>query len=204
MSKSLNLVWPQHAYLLAFFAARTPAEPFVVAATQNPIEQEGTYPLPEAQLDRFMLSLYLDYPQKSEKMEVVRRTTYRTVPTLSAAVSREENLDVQKLVRAVPVSDHVMSYAVDIAAATRSSLDGAPQAARDYIECGAGPRASQYLVLGAKALAMLDGRTAPQASDVREIAASVLLIFLKPVTKCSAPGRTGGGCAAWSSSSTIL
>ena len=149
-------------------------EPFVVVATQNPIEQEGTYPLPAAQLDRFMLSLYLDYPTKADEVEVVRRTTYGETPTLAAAVSREEILDVQRLVRAVPVSDHVMNYAVDIAAATRSSRDGAPQAARDFIEWGAGPRASQFLVLGAKALALLDGRAAPETHDVRAIAGSVL------------------------------
>jgi MoxR-like ATPase len=149
-------------------------EPFVVIATQNPIEQEGTYPLPEAQLDRFMLSLYLDYPQKADEMEIVTRTTSGEMSPLTPMVTQEEILEVQKLVRAVPVSEHVKSYAVDIAAATRPSAPGATPAARDYIEWGAGPRASQYLVLGAKALALLDGRAAPEASDVRDIAMSVL------------------------------
>ena len=149
-------------------------EPFVVVATQNPIEQEGTYPLPEAQLDRFMLSLYLDYPDRTEEMEIVRRTTYGETPALSAVVTRDELLAVQRLVRAVPVSDHVLSYAVDIATATRASKPDAPAAAREFIEWGAGPRASQYLVLGAKTLALLDGRTTPETADVRAIAAAVL------------------------------
>jgi MoxR-like ATPase len=149
-------------------------DPFTVVATQNPIEQEGTYPLPEAQLDRFMLSLYLDYPAKADEIAIVERTTFGEMPALEPVVSREEILRVQELVRAVPVSAHVLSYAVDIAASTRPALAGAPQAAREYVEWGAGPRASQYLVLGAKALALLDGRATPEASDVRAIASSVL------------------------------
>ena len=154
--------------------SRALPDPFVVVATQNPIEQEGTYPLPEAQLDRFMLSLYLDYPAKADEVEIVRRTTIGDVPALSAVVTHDEILAVQRLVRAVPVSDHVLGYAVDVAAATRSSQAGALQAAKDYVEWGAGPRASQYLVLGAKALALIDGRTTPEAADVRAIAGSVL------------------------------
>ncbi len=149
-------------------------EPFVVVATQNPIEQEGTYPLPEAQLDRFMLSLYLDYPARAEEVEIVRRTTFGEVPALSTVVMREEILAVQRLVRAVPVSDHVMSYAVDIAAATRASRPDASPAAREFIEWGAGPRASQYLVLAAKTLALLDGRTTPETDDLRAVAGAVL------------------------------
>jgi len=148
--------------------------PFLVVATQNPIEQEGTYPLPEAQLDRFMFSLHLDYPAKEDEMEIVRRTTLQELPTLTPTVSVEEILAAQRLVLAAPVSEHVLDYAVELAAATRPNRPGAPQVARDYIEWGAGPRASQYLILGAKALALLDGRVTPETADVRAVAHSVL------------------------------
>lgn len=153
--------------------SRSLPDPFLVVATQNPIEQEGTYPLPEAQLDRFMFSLNLDYPTKSEEMEIVRRTTLRSLPTLTPTVSAEELLRVQQLVLAAPVSDHVIDYAVSLAAATRPS-PSAPQATREFVEWGAGPRASQYLVLGAKALALLDGRISPETEDVRQVALPVL------------------------------
>jgi MoxR-like ATPase len=149
-------------------------DPFMVVATQNPIEQEGTYPLPEAQLDRFMFSLYLDYPGKADEMEIVKRTTFLEVPELTPTVTQEEVLQVQKLVRAAPVSEHVIDYAVELASATRASrADGLPLA-KEFIEWGAGPRASQYLVLGAKALALLDGRLSPEVRDVKEVAPAVL------------------------------
>jgi MoxR-like ATPase len=149
-------------------------DPFLVVATQNPIEQEGTYPLPEAQLDRFMFSLYLDYPKKSEEMEIVKRTTIQSLPRLAPCVTVEEIREVQELVRAAPVSDHVIEYAINLVAATRSKKPEAAQSARDYIEWGAGPRASQYLILGAKALALLKGKVTPEAADVREVAFPVL------------------------------
>ncbi len=149
-------------------------DPFLVVATQNPIEQEGTYPLPEAQLDRFMFSLYLDYPRKDEEMEVVRRTTLMELPTLQPSVTLEEILQAQQLVLAAPVSDHIIDYAVELVAATRPNRVGALQPARDYIEWGAGPRASQYLVLGAKALALLKGKLTPEIEEVREVAFPVL------------------------------
>ncbi len=149
-------------------------DPFLVVATQNPIEQEGTYPLPEAQLDRFMFSLYLDYPRKDEEMEVVRRTTLMELPTLEPSVTLEEILQAQQLVLAAPVSDHIIDYAVELVAATRPNRVGALQPARDYIEWGAGPRASQYLVLGAKALALLKGKLTPEIEEVREVAFPVL------------------------------
>jgi MoxR-like ATPase len=149
-------------------------DPFLVVATQNPIEQEGTYPLPEAQLDRFMFSLYLSYPAKSEEIEIVKRTTLRELPTLTPSVSAEDLLRVQQLVLAAPVSDHVIDFAVSLAAATRPGNPEAPQLARDYVEWGAGPRASQYLILGAKAMALLDGRISPETADVREVALPVL------------------------------
>jgi MoxR-like ATPase len=149
-------------------------DPFLVVATQNPIEQEGTYPLPEAQLDRFMFSLHLDYPDKNEEIEIVKRTTLREMPTLKPTVSGDDLLRVQRLVLAAPVSDHVIDYAVSLAAATRPTDSSAPQMVQDYVEWGAGPRASQYLVLGAKALALLDGRITPETADVREVAMHVL------------------------------
>jgi MoxR-like ATPase len=154
--------------------SRALPDPFLVVATQNPIEQEGTYPLPEAQLDRFMFSLYLNYPAKDEEMEIVKRTTLRELPTLKPSVSAEDLLRVQQLVLAAPVSDHVIDYAVSLAAATRPGNPEASQLARDYVEWGAGPRASQYLILGAKALALLEGRISPETADVREVALPVL------------------------------
>ena len=149
-------------------------DPFLVVATQNPIEQEGTYPLPEAQLDRFMFSLTLDYPATSEEVEIVRRTTLRVQEKLQSVVSIEDIRGVQELVLAAPVSDHVIEYAVALATATRPGAEGAPQITRDFVEWGAGPRASQYLVLGAKAVALLDGRVAAETADVRAVAQSVL------------------------------
>ena len=148
--------------------------PFLVVATQNPIEQEGTYPLPEAQLDRFMFSLTLDYPEASEEVEIVRRTTLRVQEQLQAVVSVEDIRAVQALVLAAPVSDHVIEYAVALATATRPGLPTAPQVTREFVEWGAGPRASQYLVLGAKAIALLDGRVAAETADVRAVAQPVL------------------------------
>jgi len=149
-------------------------EPFVVIATQNPIEQEGTYPLPEAQLDRFMFSLTLDYPAKSEEAEIVRRTTMQEPVRLSPVATREEILQVQRFVLMAPVSDHVIDYAVDLASATRPQLPDAPALVRELVEWGAGPRASQYLILGAKALALLNGKLTPETQDVREVAEAVL------------------------------
>jgi len=154
--------------------SRALPDPFLVVATQNPIEQEGTYPLPEAQLDRFMFSLCLDYPAKSEEMEIVKRTTLRETPALMPTVSADDLLRVQRLVLAAPVSDHVIDYAVSLAVATRPGNAESPQAAHDFVEWGAGPRASQYLILGAKALALLNGKISPETSEVREVAMHVL------------------------------
>jgi MoxR-like ATPase len=154
--------------------SRALPDPFLVVATQNPIEQEGTYPLPEAQLDRFMFSLFLDYPGREEEREIVKRTTFPEKTAIVPTVSGEALLRVQQLVLAAPVSDHVIDYAVALAAATRPGNGDSPQAARDYVEWGAGPRASQYLILGAKALALLSGRLTPETADVREVALPVL------------------------------
>ena len=148
--------------------------PFLVVATQNPIEQEGTYPLPEAQLDRFMFSLNLDYPAHDEEVEIVRRTTLRVAEKLTSVASLQDILDVQDLVLAAPVSDHVIDYAVRLAESTRPANAAAPQITKDFVEWGAGPRASQYLILGAKAIALLKGKLAPETEDVREVALPVL------------------------------
>jgi MoxR-like ATPase len=150
------------------------SEPFFVLATQNPIEQEGTYPLPEAQLDRFMFNTFVDYPSEDEELEVVRRTTAdietEIVPTLSA----EDILAMQKIVRRVPVAEHVARYAMQLARLTRPQQDGALDFIRDFVTWGAGPRASQYLVLGAKARAVLRGRFYASCEDVRAVAYPVL------------------------------
>ncbi len=163
----------EHRVTIAGISRPLP-NPFLVVATQNPIEQEGTYPLPEAQLDRFMFSLNLDYPSHEDEVEIVRRTTLRLSETLSPVVSLEEILAVQQLVLATPVSDHVIDYAVRLSAATRPSHPGAPPLTRDFVEWGAGPRASQYLILGAKALALLKGKLTPETEEVREVALPVL------------------------------
>ena len=149
-------------------------EPFFVLATQNPIEQEGTYPLPEAQLDRFMLNLWLDYPAFDQEVEVVRSTTSAHRPTVEPVMGAEEMLGYQEFVRQVPVADNVIEYAVSLVSRTRPGREGAPDFVTNYLSYGAGPRASQYLILGAKALAALDGRLTPLIDDVRRIAVPVL------------------------------
>ncbi len=163
-------------------------DPFLVVATQNPIEHEGTYPLPEAQLDRFMFSLDLDYPSRTEEIEIVRRTTIGESKSLTAVVTGEDILAIQRLIRAMPVSDHILGYAIDLTAATRPKRPGAGKTAESYIEWGAGPRASQYLILGAKALALMDGRAAPEAADVRRIAPQVLAHRIVPNYRATGEG----------------
>jgi len=149
-------------------------EPFFVLATQNPIEQEGTYPLPEAQLDRFMLNLWLDYPSFGDEVDIVRRTTSQQHADVRHVVSATDIASFQELVRQVPVADNVIEFAVRLTSKTRPSEDGAPKIVKDYLSWGAGPRASQYLILGAKAVALLDGRLTPVINDVQEIAVPVL------------------------------
>ncbi|HAY35971.1 MAG TPA: AAA family ATPase [Bacteroidetes bacterium] len=149
-------------------------EPFFVLATQNPIEQEGTYPLPEAQLDRFMFNLWLDYPTFDQEVEVVRQTTSATKPQLNHIMSAADIHRYQHLVRQIPVADNVIEYAVKLVGQTRPDGDLAPQFIKDYLSYGAGPRASQYLILGAKATAALDGRLTPDIKDVHKIAVPVL------------------------------
>ena len=149
-------------------------EPFFVLATQNPIEQEGTYPLPEAQLDRFIFNLWIDYPSEEEEKEIVRTTTSSYAAQVEPVLDAAEIVDLQNLIRKVPAADHVIDFAVRLARSTRPGGAGTPQNVSDQVSWGAGPRASQYLILGAKARAVLDGRYAASVEDVRSIAVPVL------------------------------
>jgi len=149
-------------------------EPFFVLATQNPIEQEGTYPLPEAQLDRFMFNIKIDYPDHEEEVAIVKSTTSGIDNELNIIIDRGELLLYQDLVRRVPIADNVIEFAVDLVSKTRPQSDKAFAAVSGWIEWGAGPRASQYLVLGAKAKAVLDGRPAPEIDDIKAMARPVL------------------------------
>ena len=149
-------------------------EPFFVLATQNPIEQEGTYPLPEAQLDRFMFNLWLDYPSFEEEVKVVQTTTSQYKAELKKVLNAEEIINFQKLVRKVPVADNVIEFAVNIANKTRPSNENSPQFIKDWIKWGAGPRASQYLILGAKTRAVIQGRYTPNIDDVKSVMLPVL------------------------------
>jgi MoxR-like ATPase len=149
-------------------------EPFFVLATQNPIEQEGTYPLPEAQLDRFMFNTFVDYPDEEEELEIIRRTTSDVAATVAPTLKGDEIVELQRIVRRVPVADHVARYALQLARLTRPKADHAPGFIREYVNWGAGPRASQYLVLGAKARAVLYGRFYAGTEDIRAVAYPVL------------------------------
>jgi MoxR-like ATPase len=148
--------------------------PFFVLATQNPIEQEGTYPLPEAQLDRFMFNLRIDYPKRSEEIDIVKATTSINHIELNHVINLEELIAFQQLVKNVPVADNVIEYAVDIVGKTRMADERAPKFVKDWLEWGAGPRASSYLILGAKSKAVLEGRTTPDIADVIDMIKPVL------------------------------
>ena len=149
-------------------------EPFFVLATQNPIEQEGTYPLPEAQLDRFMFNLMLDYPTYEEEIDIVKNTTAAKDVKVNAVLSPEEIVYFQQLVRRVPVPDNVYEYAVNLVAKTRPGTEKAHEWANRYLSWGAGPRASQYLIIGAKANALLSGKYSPDIEDVQRVAVPIL------------------------------
>ena len=149
-------------------------EPFFVLATQNPIEQEGTYPLPEAQLDRFMFNLWIGYPSRNEEIEIVKRTTGDDDIILGRILNSEDIIALQSLTRKIPAADDVVSYAVDLVRKTRPEEDISPDYIREWIKWGAGPRASQYLILGAKSRAALDGRFVPSKEDVNSVAMLVL------------------------------
>ena len=150
------------------------SEPFFVLATQNPIEQEGTYPLPEAQLDRFMFNLMLDYPSYEEEIAVVKNTTAAVNNRVEAVMSADEILYFQQLVRRVPVPDNVYEYAVNLVSKTRPNTERAHEWANKYLSWGAGPRASQYLIIGAKANALMNGKFSPDIEDVKKVAVPVL------------------------------
>jgi MoxR-like ATPase len=166
------------------------AEPFFVLATQNPIEQEGTYPLPEAQLDRFMFNVHVDYPDEDEELEIVRRTTADLEPTVTPTLDAEEIATLTRIVRRVPIADHVARYALKLARLTRTGRDNTPDFVREYVMWGAGPRASQYLVLGAKARAVLHGRYFVSQDDVRAVALPVLRHRIRTTFNADAEGVT--------------
>jgi len=166
--------------------------PFLVFATQNPIEQEGTYPLPEAQLDRFMFSLWMDYPSVEEEEEIVFATTDERVETPEPVSNIDEVREFQALVRRVPVSRHIVKYAVALARATRPHTGIAMKFVNDYVSWGAGPRASQHMILGAKALAILDGVPAVTAAHIREIAPLVLRHRVMPNYNAAGEGIDAG------------
>jgi MoxR-like ATPase len=149
-------------------------KPFFVLATQNPIEQEGTYPLPEAQLDRFMLNLWLDYPSFSDEVQIVKSTTSMYDATVKHVLSSADVVEFQNLVRSVPVADNVIEYAVKLADSTRPTSSSAPPYIKNWIRWGAGPRASQYLIIGAKARAVLHGEFTPDIDDVKAMSGPVL------------------------------
>jgi MoxR-like ATPase len=163
-------------------------EPFFVLATQNPIEQEGTYPLPEAQLDRFMFNLWLDYPSQPEEVEIVRTTTSQFAPTVNRVLGGAEIFHYQDLVRRVPVAENVIEYAVRLVTKSRPKLDSAPPFIKQWLSWGAGPRASQYLILGAKTRAILSGRHTPDINDVQQMARPVLRHRLLPNFNAEADG----------------
>ncbi len=149
-------------------------EPFFVLATQNPIEQEGTYPLPEAQLDRFMFNVVVNYPTAAEELMILKQTTGNQKPQLEAALTGRQILALQEVVRKVPVAEHVFVYARDLVRATRPVEETAPKFIKEYLSWGAGPRAGQFLILGAKARAILEGRFHVSTEDIKSVAHAVL------------------------------
>lgn len=164
--------------------------PFFVLATQNPIEQEGTYPLPEAQLDRFMFNIWVDYPTFNEEMAIVRSTTSDSKTELKQILTGEQISKYQELVRRVPVTDNVLEYAVKLVGKTRFNSELAPQITKDYITWGAGPRASQYLIIGAKCHALLNGKFSPDIEDVKAVAKPILRHRLVRNYRAEAEGYT--------------
>ncbi len=148
--------------------------PFFVLATQNPIEQEGTYPLPEAQLDRFMFNVWVDYPSFEEEVNIVKSTTGNNSVQLKSILSGEEIIYFQNLIRKIPVNDNVVEYAVTLASKTRPNNESSPEVTKNFLSWGAGPRASQYLIIGAKCHAALNGKFSPDIEDVQAVALPIL------------------------------
>ena len=163
-------------------------EPFFVLATQNPIEQEGTYPLPEAQLDRFMFHLNINYPSIDEEVSIVNETTVGKKHNVEKVFSKESIIGFQDLVYRVPISDNVVNYAVKLAASTRPNENTGSEYVKKWVEWGAGPRASQYLVLGAKAKALLNGRPTPSIEDIQSLAPEILRHRILPNFNAEAEG----------------
>ena len=149
-------------------------KPFFVLATQNPIEQEGTYPLPEAQLDRFMFNVILDYPSYEEELQIVKQTTVKNEVTLNTIMSAEQIMECQQVITKLPVTDNVLQYTVSLVAKTRPNSDKAPEVVKQYIEWGAGPRASQFMLMAAKCHAAINGKYAPDIEDVKAVAKPIL------------------------------
>jgi len=164
--------------------------PFFVLATQNPIEQEGTYPLPEAQLDRFMFNIWVDYPTFTEEMAIVKATTSNIETELKQILDGEQIIQYQELIRRVPVSDNVLEYAVKLVGKTRFNSELAPQITKDFITWGAGPRASQNLIIGAKCHALLKGKFSPDIEDVQAVAKPILRHRLVRNYRAEAEGYT--------------
>ncbi|MEE9126562.1 MAG: MoxR family ATPase [Planctomycetota bacterium] len=165
-------------------------EPFVVLATQNPIEQEGTYPLPEAQLDRFMFMVHVDYPDMEEEREIMRRTTELRESSIKPVLSGADILNLQKIVRKVPIADHVMDYVLRLTRTTRLTSEDAPDWIKDWLTWGAGPRASQNLVLGGKARALIKGRFYVSAEDIQAVTYAVMRHRLVTSFSAEAEGIT--------------
>ncbi|MFT5908439.1 MAG: MoxR-like ATPase [Saprospiraceae bacterium] len=164
--------------------------PYFVLATQNPIEQEGTYPLPEAQLDRFMFAINLDYPSFSEEVDIVKATTSGETPKVNALFTAQEIIDFQNLIRRIPVADNVIEYAVTLVGKTRPKSQAASETIKNYIDWGAGPRASQNLILGAKTNAALHGKFSPDIEDVQKVATGILRHRMIKNYKAEAEGLT--------------
>ena len=164
--------------------------PFFVLATQNPIEQEGTYPLPEAQLDRFMFNTWVDYPTFEEELNIVKQTTGVNTSTVNPILSGEEIIAAQALIRRMPVADNVLQYAVNLCSKTRPGRDLATEDVNKYLSWGAGPRASQFLVIGAKVNAALDGKYSPDIEDIQEVATPILRHRIVRNYKAEADGMT--------------
>jgi len=165
-------------------------EPFFVLATQNPIEQEGTYPLPEAQLDRFMFMVMVNYPTRDEELEVLKRTTGRTAEPVGRIINGEKIIELQNIVRRVPIGEHVYQFALDIVRATRPNEAGASDFVRHWLSWGAGPRAGQYMILGAKARSLMRGRLYVTIEDVEAVAPAVLRHRVIPNFNAEAEGVT--------------
>jgi MoxR-like ATPase len=173
------------------------SKPFLVMATQNPIEQEGTYPLPEAQLDRFMFFINIDYPTMEADLLIAESTTGLEIPTISPQLSGEQIISFQQAVRSLPVSDHVLKYAVNLVRKSRPNTDEASKEIKQWVAWGAGPRASQYLILSAKARAALDGRYTPAEEDVKASAINVLQHRILPSFAAQAEGINSKQIIHW-------